>query len=175
MTPLSFTVYGVPIPKGSAKGFLHRTTGRVIVTHDNKRTKPWQQAIVDAAREVLDGRPPLEDVAIAVAVVFFMARPKSWPARVVEHLVKPDNDKLLRTVKDGLTRAGVYRDDAQVVLTVARKTLAGGAGDPLAEAGVPRAVIEVGPYRDARLAFEWDQASPPLITTSVATQRALEL
>jgi Holliday junction resolvase RusA-like endonuclease len=32
-----------------------------------------------------------------------------WPA------VRPDSDKLLRAVLDGLTEAGVWRDDGQVV------------------------------------------------------------
>jgi hypothetical protein len=35
-------------------------------------------------------------------------RPKSALRRVTEHLREPDLDKLIRCVKDGLTRAGVH-------------------------------------------------------------------
>jgi crossover junction endodeoxyribonuclease RusA len=145
---LTFSAYGIPIPKGSMRTFIPKGWKRAIITNDNARTKPWQDCIVTAAREELAGRPPMEG-PVAVAVRFFLPRPKSAPRRVTEHLKKPDLDKLLRCVKDGLTRAGVYHDDAQVVLTVARKDFAGGVADPEGVRGVPRAVLVVaGPGVD---------------------------
>jgi hypothetical protein len=59
---------------------------------------------------------------------------------------KPHLDKLLRTVTDGLTGAGVYRDDALVIPTVMEKHFAGGAGDPAGPAGYPRAIVSVALY-----------------------------
>lgn len=155
---MKFTVYGVPIPKGSTKAFMHPGARFPVVTHDNARTKPWQEAVVAAAREALGARRPLEG-PVALAVRFYLPRPKSAPRRVTEHTKKPDLDKLVRCVKDGLTRAGVYRDDAQVVVTIARKDFAGGEGDPDGDRGVPRAFVAVnaGAYVEVRVEEEITQ------------------
>ena len=145
---LAFTVFGVPIPKGSAKAFRHRTTGVVIVTHDNARTKPWQECVVSAALDAV-GTLPLGQSAtgdgepVALELAFYLPRPKSAPKRVVRQVKKPDLDKLVRCVKDALTRAGVYHDDAQVVRTVATKEFAGGERDPRGAAGLPRVEVRV--------------------------------
>lgn len=152
MSPLAFTVYGTPIPKGSTKAFWRPGMKHAAVTHDNERTKPWQESVVTAARETVGERAPFEG-PVAVVVRFFMPRPKSAPKRVTEPTKKPDLDKLVRCVKDGLTRAGVYRDDAQVVVTIARKEFAGGCTDTEGVRGIPRAWIEVGPYD--RFAMRW--------------------
>jgi Holliday junction resolvase RusA-like endonuclease len=139
---LTFTVYGIPIPKGSTKAFFRPGMKFPVVTHDNAKTRPWQESVVSAARDMLAGAPPLEG-PIALDVRFFLPRPKSAPRRVVDATKKPDLDKLLRCVKDGLTRAGVYRDDAQVVAVVMSKGFAAGISDPDGVTGVPRAVVEV--------------------------------
>ena len=140
MTPLRIVVYGVPIPKGSTRAFIPKGWTRPIITADNAKSKPWQESVVAAAREALAGAVPiLEPVSLAVS--FYLPRPKSAPRRITRPIKKPDLDKLLRCVKDGLTRAGVYRDDAQVIEVLASKAFAGGDHD--APNGVPRAVIEV--------------------------------
>lgn len=155
---LSFTVYGVPVPKGSAKAFVIR--GRAAVTHDNPKTAPWGHAIVAAARDALDQAPdshiwaPLED-PVALRAVFFMPRPKSASKRVLEPAKKPDLDKLLRCLKDGLTRAGVYHDDGQVTRTIAEKRFAGGLCDPWAGRGVPRLYVEVGVSTALEVTMRW--------------------
>ena len=141
---LRFTVYGVPIPQGSTKAFWRPGMKHAVVTADNAKTKPWRQAIVDASREFMAGRKPIEDAPIGVHIEFFLPRPKSTPRRVVAPTKKPDVDKLLRAVLDALTAAGVWHDDSQVVSTHAWKIFAGGEGDPLGAAGVPRAEIVVG-------------------------------
>lgn len=140
---MKFTVYGTPIPKGSAKGFQHKTTGRVIVTHDNAKTKSWGQSVVDAGREALgDGDGVPIDGPVTLALAFYLPRPKSTPRRVTVQIKKPDLDKLVRCVKDGLTQAGVYHDDSQVVAIAATKAFAAGIADPDGERGVPRVVVE---------------------------------
>lgn len=141
--PLTFTVYGVPIPKGSAKGFKHRSTGRVIVTHDNPRTKSWQQAVLEAAQIAMGFDPPV-DGPVALTLRFYLPKPKSTPRRVVDAVKKPDLDKLVRCAKDGLTRGGVYHDDSQVVAVVARKDFAADVFDPLEARGLPRMEVIVG-------------------------------
>lgn len=141
---IRFTTFGVAAPKGSAKAFYRPGMRHAVVTHDSSRTKPWQAAVVADARDALCARAgiPLEG-PVAVHVVFWMPRPKSAPKRVTLPATRPDVDKLLRCVLDGLTRAGVYRDDGQVVEAVGRKGFAGGLEDPMGSAGIPRAVVSV--------------------------------
>jgi len=148
MSVLAFTVYGVPIPKGSTKAFIPKGWTRPIITNDNAKTKPWQEAVTSAALEARAGERPIED-PVVLALRFFLPRPMSAPRRVLEPAKKPDLDKLVRAVKDGLTRGGVYRDDAQVIRLEASKEFAAGPKDPDGTAGVPRVVIEVGLSADA--------------------------
>lgn len=139
---MRFTVYGTPIPKGSTKAFYIPRLKRAVVTHDNPKTKGWGQAVVDAAREALGAGVPM-DGPVALVLAFYLPKPKSAPRRVTQPLKKPDLDKLVRCVKDGLTRAGVYHDDAQVVELMGRKEFAAGIVDPEGPRGVPRVEIEV--------------------------------
>lgn len=141
---LSFRVYGVAAPQGSTKAYIPRGWKRPIITADSARTKPWRQAVVDAALVAIAGAPPIEGPA-HVGMTFFLARPKTATRRVVEPAKKPDLDKLTRALLDALTTAGVWRDDAQAVSILARKAFAGGPRDPLGPAGVPRAEIAVTP------------------------------
>lgn len=143
MLPLTFTVHGVPIPKGSTKAFYVPKLKRAIVTHDNPRTKTWQQDVLEAALAALKGAPPL-DGPVALTLRFYLPKPKSAPKRVVDAVKKPDLDKLVRCVKDGLTRAGIYHDDSQVIAVVASKHFAAGLFDHAGDRGVPRAEVIVG-------------------------------
>jgi Holliday junction resolvase RusA-like endonuclease len=147
---LSFTIYGVPVPKGSMKAFVPKGWSRAVMTNDSSRTRPWQEAVTCAALEARGDRAPIEE-PVALWVRFFLPRPKSAPRRVTEPAKKPDLDKLLRSLKDGLTRAGIYRDDSQVVVVAARKEFAGGDG----LFGVPRAYVEVGLASTARVELRW--------------------
>jgi Holliday junction resolvase RusA-like endonuclease len=140
---IAFTVFGTPIPQGSTRAFVPKGWKRPVITHANAKTKPWRQAIVDATQNVMAGRLPVEEAPVELAVTFFLPRPKSAPKRFTEPARKPDTDKLLRAVMDALTAAGVWRDDAQVVLVVTRKAFAGGQHDPMGPAGVPRAEVRV--------------------------------
>lgn len=142
---IEFEVYGVPVPKGSTKAFFRPGMKYPVVTHDNAKTKPWQEAIVCAAREAGQGRPPA-DGPVALLLKFYMPRPKSAPRYVRLPVRKPDLDKLVRCVKDGLTRAGLYRDDSQVVEVVASKRFAGGEHDILGLEGVPRVHVQARPW-----------------------------
>jgi Holliday junction resolvase RusA-like endonuclease len=143
MSTLTFTVYGTPIPKGSTKAFVPKGWKRAIITHDNPRTKGWQQEILEAALVAIAGASPL-DGPVALTLRFYLPKPKSAPRRVVDAVKKPDLDKLVRCVKDGLTRAGIYHDDSQVTLVTAGKFFAGGLDDADGHRGVPRVVVIVG-------------------------------
>lgn len=135
---LKITVIGTPAPQGSKRAVGRDRKGRVILIEQSKNVKPWREAVVWAAREVLDGTFPVEG-PLHMRVVFTMRRPKSarkaklWPS------VRPDLSKLLRSTEDALTDAGVWYDDAQVVSVEAVKVY---TGDPMA-LDVPGAEIVI--------------------------------
>jgi crossover junction endodeoxyribonuclease RusA len=108
---ISFTAYGKPEPQGSVRAFVHKGTGRPILTSANPKVKDWREVIAWGAREAMAGEQPYEG-PIEIRASFYMPRPKSVKR---EHpTVKPDLDKLQRALLDALTSI-VYRDDAQVV------------------------------------------------------------
>jgi Holliday junction resolvase RusA-like endonuclease len=114
---MQFEVFGQPQPQGSSRAFVNKKTGRAIVTSSNPNLKDWRDLIAREARDQMNGLPPL-DGAVTVNATFFLPRPKS--VKRSDPTVKPDLDKLLRAVLDGLTNI-VYRDDAQVVNANAQK------------------------------------------------------
>lgn len=127
MTPIKFFVPGVPVPKGSAKGFVvkDKKSGkpRAIVVQDNKeKQKPWASDISYHASKFHTG--PLLAGPVALSLQFVMPRLKGHygsgknkdvlkPGAPYWHIVKPDTDKLIRCVKDALTGV-VWVDDSQV-------------------------------------------------------------
>lgn len=120
MSGIWLRIEGKAEPAGSKRGFVNPKTGGVIITDANKKSKPWQQIVAAAAREAMDGRPPLEGPLELVASFYFV-KPKSvkrdYPS------VRPDTTKLLRGLEDALTGI-VWRDDAQVVQQHAFKSYA---------------------------------------------------
>ncbi|HKE76650.1 MAG TPA: RusA family crossover junction endodeoxyribonuclease [Acidimicrobiales bacterium] len=122
---LAFTVPGVPVPQGSKRV----VQGRVIDANA-KRLKPWRATIADAASRERQGRTITG--CVRVDVVFVLPRPRSHyrtgryagqlkPNAPVYCETRPDLDKLLRSLLDGLTDSGLIYDDDQVVELVARK------------------------------------------------------
>ena len=117
MRSLAFQVFGDPVPQGSKRAFVVKN--RAVVVDDNKATlRSWRSQIVDAARAELNGEAP-DLGAVRVTLMFFLRQPKRPKAPVP--ITKPDVDKLARAILDGLTDAGVIRDDAQVTTLTARK------------------------------------------------------
>ena len=133
---ISFRVHGEPRPQGSSRAFVVK--GRAIVTSDNKKLKPWRQDISSIAAFAMQAlnQSPIEG-PVWVAVTFQFQKPKSMPKRVTEKITKPDLDKLLRAVLDGLT-GHCFRDDAQVVRVSCRKEFGESAG----------AIIRLGELQD---------------------------
>jgi Holliday junction resolvase RusA-like endonuclease len=107
--------------KGSAKGFIGRSrkTGkqRAIVVNDNPKAKGWQKAVAICAEFAMAHRQPFLG-PIRLVMRFQMERGKSVKRKTP--CVKPDADKLARTVLDALTGI-VYVDDGQVVEMVVSK------------------------------------------------------
>ena len=117
MRSMAFQVFGDPIPQGSKRAFVVKN--RAVVVDDNKAPlRSWRSAIVDAARAELNGDAP--DLGpVRVTLMFFLRQPKRPKAPVP--ITKPDVDKLARAVLDGMTDAGVFRDDSQVTTLTVRK------------------------------------------------------
>jgi Holliday junction resolvase RusA-like endonuclease len=118
-----FLVDGIPVPQGSKTGYV--AGKRAIVVDANKATlKPWRQNVAAAARAAYDG--PRIEGAVLLVVEFRFLRPKSVTREYPT--VKPDLDKLERSLLDGITDAGLWRDDSQVVSMPSKKVYAERAG-----------------------------------------------
>jgi Holliday junction resolvase RusA-like endonuclease len=134
-----FVVPGIPVPQGSKTArVIHTPKGPIasIYNDNDKVLKPWRKtvtAIAAAARtgERIEG-------AVQVVLEFRFVRPKTVKR---EHpTVKPDVDKLMRALLDGITDAGLWRDDSQVVRAVVEKVYAD-------EPGVRVQVGEINPQQ----------------------------
>lgn len=132
---LSVFVAGKPQPAGSKNAHVirnkagepvRRESGAIVtvVTDANKKSKPWQSEVKDAAR-VLWGAKPLLTVPLYFRATFYVLRPQSHfrggkhAAEVKRNSAqfpasKPDVLKLARGVEDALTGV-IWRDDAQIV------------------------------------------------------------
>ena len=121
---VTFFVAGVPVPQGSKTAFV--VGKRAVLTDANKdKLRPWRAEVTRVAGEAWAGRESLAG-AVSVEVRFVFERPKTVK-RDTPH-VKPDIDKLLRALFDGVTDAKVWLDDAQVVRVNATKVYGAVAG-----------------------------------------------
>lgn len=107
------TVYGCPVPQGSSKAFYVKKLGRSVITSANKGLKPWRQMISETAiAETITFFP--KGVALRMTLDFYFTRPPSAPKARTRPVVRPDTDKLIRSILDALTGIA-YEDDSQVV------------------------------------------------------------
>lgn len=125
----SFFVEGEPRPQGSKtpvrrgnKIILIEGTGKAPQLH-----KAWRAAVASAARRAAaeDGVQEI-DYAVRVELQFVIPRPKSKHKRIKAVTVKPDIDKLSRSVLDGMTSSQkepglLLKDDSVVVEIEASK------------------------------------------------------
>lgn len=118
-----FRVLGVPVPQGSMKAVPTPAGPRLV--DGNKGLAVWRSNVAaeaDVARLTVGTlRGPL-----GADVTFHLPMPASRPKRdrllgLVPAWHRPDLDKLLRAVLDGLTAGGLIGDDAQIASLAARK------------------------------------------------------
>lgn len=105
---VAFFIPGTPVPQGSKTAFV--VGGRAVVTDQNRSTlKPWRATVATYASE----QARTFNSPVAVTLRFTMPRPQKprWHVPAV----KPDIDKLVRAMLDGLTEGGLIADDARVV------------------------------------------------------------
>ena len=134
MTVLSITVHGIPAPQGS-KRILRaggKPDGQPLMVESSRAVGPWRQAVKEAAVKARGGLwlPAFGPVTLDVS--FHFPRPQSHygTGRNAGKLKlsaplypkgPPDLSKLVRATEDALTEAGVWRDDALVVIINAQK------------------------------------------------------
>jgi crossover junction endodeoxyribonuclease RusA len=112
---IAFTVYGRPQPQGSSRAFRTKG-GKTVLTSDNKQLRSWRQDLAVSAKKWMNENRAFmvkRPAAVALSAEFYFARPVSLAKKVTAHTKRPDVDKLLRGLKDGLT--GIcFEDDSQV-------------------------------------------------------------
>lgn len=117
MNGVTFFVPGIPVPQGSKTAFV--VGKRAVLTDANKAAlKPWRAAVTRMAEASWLDRPQITG-PVRVEAVFVFARPASVKRRFPS--VKPDLDKLVRALFDGVTDAGLWKDDGQAVRLVTEK------------------------------------------------------
>jgi len=110
---VSFRVDGVPVPQGSKT--VAKAGSRVWLRDANaSKLKPWRALVAEAADVGVSF-----DCPVVVSMTFFMPMPKR--PKFAVPAVKPDADKLVRAVCDGMTDAGLIADDSRVVRLIAEK------------------------------------------------------
>ncbi len=122
---IAFFVAGEPVPQGSTKAFYIKKLERVVTTHTNANTEAWRHRIATEAQHANELRSQSyfsEDRRLGYEVLmeFVFTRPKSTPKRWKLNTKRPDLDKLVRAVLDGITNV-LIPDDSQVVRIIASK------------------------------------------------------
>lgn len=107
-----------PATKGSGRALVFG--GRAVVFNDNPKNKAWAQRVAWIAKAHRPADAPWVG-AVEIALAFRMRKPKSLPKDRNLPTVKPDLDKMIRSVKDALTGV-LYVDDAQIVQLTASKS-----------------------------------------------------
>lgn len=109
---LHWFVEGVPIPQGSKTAMV--VNGRAVMFEANKKHKAWREHV----KATIGSLESPSTQPVRVELVFWFERPKTVKREFMS--VKPDIDKLSRSVLDALTGA-VVKDDSQVIILNARK------------------------------------------------------
>jgi Holliday junction resolvase RusA-like endonuclease len=118
---ISFSVIGVPAPKGSWRSVRKRNGKGHAFISDNPKSAPWADSVAWAARAASQGR--MFDTPVHITIEFRLPRPPSikrkWPS------TKPDLDKLERNALDAL-KGILLSDDSRVVKLTSTKVYADG-------------------------------------------------
>lgn len=109
---LHWFVEGIPVPQGSKTATV--INGRAVMFEANKKHKPWR----DHVRATIGTLEQPSTNPVRVELTFYFNRPKSVKREFMS--VKPDIDKLARSVLDSITGT-VIKDDSQVVILNLRK------------------------------------------------------
>ena len=121
---IAFVVEGNPVP--TARPRVVRTKAGIPVAFTPKSSRDYQRQVALCAREAMGGRRKITG-PVRLTVAFHRDSER-----------RCDLDNLLKSILDGLTLAGLWADDSQVVELHATKALS--RSSPRAEIEVERAV-----------------------------------
>jgi Holliday junction resolvase RusA-like endonuclease len=107
---------GIPQPQGSKNAY--QRGGKIVLVEANKNLPAWRRLVTEKLEAANYSCQPLTG-AVSLDVMFFMPRPKTVKRELPT--VPPDLDKLIRSINDSATDAGIIEDDSQVVEIVAYK------------------------------------------------------
>ena len=144
-------VRGIPKPQGSKSPKGRNAQGHAIVVESCKALPQWRYDVTMMAIEQRQKHGKITG-PVLMRATFTMPKPTGAPKKKRTYAdKKPDLSKLVRAVEDALTAAGVWEDDARVVLMAACKTFPGevmfSGCEPLDS---PGCVIEILPITEAR-------------------------
>jgi Holliday junction resolvase RusA-like endonuclease len=109
---LHWFVEGTPVPQGSKTATV--INGRAVMFEANKKHKAWR----DHVRATVGKLETPSTQPVRIELVFWFEKPKTVKREFMS--VKPDIDKLSRSVLDAIT-GGILKDDSQVIILNARK------------------------------------------------------
>lgn len=125
--PVRLFVDGVPVPQGSKSAYPNPRTGRIMMVEGKgaatKRHKQWRSDVRAVAVRWVEHHPGfvMLDEPVRLRAVFYLPRPKSYPAWRWIPSARPDLSKLARSIEDSLSDV-IYRDDARISdLSVAKR------------------------------------------------------
>ena len=135
---INFVVPGEPMAKGRPRMAVVDGHAR---TYTDAKTDKYENLVTMIAREHAPKTPIEGPLAVHIMAVF--GRPKRLLARskrtgkllhatedAMLHAQRPDLDNAIKAVLDGVNRAGIWRDDAQVSTIVAHKRFCSAGGAP---------------------------------------------
>jgi Holliday junction resolvase RusA-like endonuclease len=140
---MTFFVAGTPKATPRVKACRFGQGSRVYTP---KTADDWKYCVQQAAlkeKSIFFGdRTPFAEGPVELELNFFLARPKSHfnkkglkPKAPTYSESKPDNDNLMKCIMDALTNASLWRDDAQVAVSIVRKQYMTDSADSIQRQG----------------------------------------
>lgn len=131
---IRFFVVGTPAPQGSKKAVPVKGGRTVLIETNDARKKAWRTEVADAIAGWKEAHP--DEVAacpltgpLFLSVTFYFHRPASVSVKKRPYpTVKPDVDKVVRSIMDCLKINGLIGDDALVIDLHAKKRYRVGGG-----------------------------------------------
>jgi len=125
----TIVVEGIPTAQGSKRGFVTKSGKVALVESSGKKLKTWREQVTYACMTHDHDWPDQYDGPVKVSILFYMPHPKRHdPTKPMTK--RPDLDKLIRAILDSITKAGLWKDDSQVIQILAAKTYATATQNP---------------------------------------------